>query len=1564
MKELFLLLSLTLAAPESAYSGSDYEKLWAAINEAIDADKPQEAVNLLGKLEQTVLAAGDTLELLEVRKVTLEQIGKYDWKEARKYQSSFYELDERVNAILDHYIEANPYHPRVGELVYRKIQKLKRQADSDTKRSEEQYRNIRKMCVLAAETYPQAADKFQSLIDAMDSESLTLSVGKTVLYPGQTAEFEVSSRNVSSAELSVFSLGERYLISDPSAAAGELEKTGTSRKVDGNTISGFAARYNISEKLSFSHLFEEPGIYLVMLRSKEQVCSQTIYVSSVAMAVRELGSKRQVYVADAQSGLPASEATIYAFNYKEENVSGQEDVLSEPLYVSDKKYAIKGFTTLTQSLFGAKSQNVGIFAEVGPDRYCAPLSLSKNSWRRHSAEKSYTRHYIFTDRKLYRPGDTIHFKLIALSTNGESGNVLSGKKVSLSLFAPGEEKAAVVVELTTNSMGSAAGSFLVPEGNRNGRYRIVSDEGSTSVRVEEYKDPGFRIELPAIETELVFGSRVVQGGVAKGYAGNPVGGARVEYEVEKRTYWYGGSDDNDRVVAEGVVFTDAGGNFEVPFVPEAPSDKRIENVHYTISVKVTDLSGETFSQSRTVTVARKPVVFEADFENSRAGGKTLLVNKDKAKTFTINVKNTDDVLLPVKGSFRLMYDGVVKEYGEFASGQAVELNFRRLRSGTYTLEYSAVCGDAGEMSGQTNVAFFSPNDKKSPVADNLFFYPVVEKDAIDFMVGSSGELHLLVELIDGSKVVYSRQLSLNNSAERITLPYKKEYEDQVMVSLFAIKDMEEVSDCQPFSRSVPSANFEVQLNSFRDHTTPNTEETFTIKAPASEALISIYDVTTDRYGANSFHFDPIYEYEAEYPYFRTNLHGADHFYGFSKMDDFAETTGVMYMRANAAMPAMAEEEADSTGSLSKLFTEDDEEDLQVRHDFAQTLAFIPQLAVKGGAPAKVSFTTRDGLSTFRVLVLAHAKNLRSGSVAREFTVSKAVMVQPNIPLAAVEGDKIVLKVPIANMTSETVAGTASISFADEASGREYTLGCEDVKLTIPAESQETASWSIEVPDGIESLGVTVTFKSKYGSDAEKHIMSVFPDSRYVTEAESFILGKGVSKESVIRAMKKKYGCNDSHLRYEEYSTLGALKDVLTKPETPTGNNMIEWLDCLYVNQMRGCVEGVSSIDVELSQKAARRLEQLQRSDGGWGWFPCCNSSDELTMLFLDRMSYLRELGKIPRNTSINKQIEKALGYIDKRIFEITAQKNYDWRSLIYFYAARMEHPNFAMSKEVQDILLDFIKKSKQQGWKDLSIMEKAKLCTIYWATGEAATQLRLMASLRDYAVKNKTVGCYFPNAVMPFRGLLHTEIYAHSVLAQMFAEMEQKDIAQGLFQWLLLQKHNQEWKSNMASADAIYVLLKYKATDLKFGAVYYTHYSPLLEIKPSANEISVKRSWYRDGKLLNEGDKLYVGDRIKVCYDIDNTENRSFVEMKASRPACFYPVDERSYGFWNLYCSKGAGCSTYYFQVLQEEDSRWSEEFFVTQEGTFNTGIVEICSKYAPEYRGHTDAFEVHSEVK
>ena len=1555
MKELFLLLALTFSPNAQMWPQEEYKTLWAKAEAAIAEGKPQTAAGYLTELEKIAEKNGDILEQYRIMRTKYECLSKYNWKEANKYYPAYSALQRKLFDNLDRYIEEYVNHPAVDALIYEKTSRMKSEADNVRNRSGQRYREVRKACLKAAEVFPKSEYRKQwlAMVEGMDSKSIGISSKKSFIYPGETLEFELSARNIKESEFAVYRLNDRYQIT-----GGELLKQLPShgRLVSRQRITDYKGDYNIHETITTRYGFAVGGIYVVVNSAGDKSEYELIYVSRVALATRQVDGSNEVYVADAKTGKPYGNATIYAWSDLYEDDKAVEEGFVTPGYISQKAYQLSGFTPLSQNIFSKKRYSAQIAAEAGGDKWSPAVNISRPESNQLRSRSNETVHYIYTDRTLYRAGDTVHFKLIALTTDYEKGKVLADKKITVSLYAPSSDRATSVLTLTTNPMGSVAGSFVIPASGKNGVWHLDSERGGASFNVEAYKDPKYKIELEKVSEIYKCGDAVVQAGRVTGYTSEGVADARVEYTVEVMAYYW---SSKNRIIAQGETVTDASGRFEVPFTTEMPSAPEAKVALHRITVKSVAPGGETCESSKVLSAAREALSFNPVFDNEYRMDTLLLVNKAKVRTLTIGAVNGDGVDQPVEGWYKLVLKGRVRSEGKFRFGETIQTAFASLPSGEYSLEYGAETS-AGGQGGKSSVVLLSADDSACPVDREMFFYPVEEKDAIDFMVGTSADdLFLELEVFDGGKVVYRKPLRLRNGAQHIKLDYKAAWKDQVTVSLYGIKDMKVIQNRHNFGREVPSNNFEIKVGCLRDRTTPNTTETFTVEAPQSEMLISIYDVTCDRYRKNNFYFSPVYQYHSSAPEIWGNVGGWGPVYrtrGLMMYKSAARADG-MVAAAPMAMNDMAvEEESAMDFGAAKA----DEEavpgpgEIDVRDDFSQTLAFIPQLEIPAGGKSTVTFTTREGLSAFRIAMLAHTKDLRSGTAERQIVVNKAVKIESFVPLFAIEGDRLVIKANVANTGVEKVGGRAALRLTAE-DDKPLDIVAKEIDMTLEPGTSRTAAWEIRIPEGVKEIGVTTVFTSPKASDAEKRLIEVKPAARHITEAESFVVGSGRDKESCISELKARFNYPDAEIRYEEYSTRDALKEVLTKPETPRGDNMIMWLDALYVNQMRGVLLGADSVDVNLTRKAAARLGSLQKGDGGFSWFPCCSSSDLLTLMFLDKTYYMREVDALPRGTTVNRQIEKALGYVDKRILDISGAKKWNWRDLTYLFAARMEHPEYAMGKEIQGVLQEYLKRCRSE-WQDIPIVEKAKLCVVLRGAGEDRQLTVVMNSLRDYAVRNDNVGCYFPNAVMPFRGMLHTEIYAHSILATVFAETAQMDMAKDIMKWLLLQKHNQEWKSNMASADAIFVLLKYRAPDVRFGAVYYTYLAPMLDVRESSNQLGVKRTYWRDGKQLQDGQALRVGDKVEVRYDIDNTENRSFVVMEASRPACFYPKDERSWGTGWFYCERREDRTVYYFQTLAEEDTSLSETFYVTQEGTFNSALVTIESLYAPEYRGHTGA--------
>ena len=244
----------------------------------------------------------------------------------------------------------------------------------------------------------------------------------------------------------------------------------------------------------------------------------------------------------------------------------------------------------------------------------------------------------------------------------------------------------------------------------------------------------------------------------------------------------------------------------------------------------------------------------------------------------------------------------------------------------------------------------------------------------------------------------------------------------------------------------------------------------------------------------------------------------------------------------------------------------------------------------------------------------------------------------------------------------------------------------------------------------------------------------------------------------------------------------------------------------------------------------------------------------------------------------------------------------------------------------------------------------------------------------------------YPNAVMPWRGLLENEAYAHSLLADLFSDASKDDgvvkgaiskdesarLADGLRIWLMLQKETQKWDEDPAFVNAISTVLDGSEEVLQtkvliFKADVTARFS---DIKAAGNGFTISRTFFSEltGEEIKEGDKVKTGDRIIIRYNIWNGENRSFIRILAPREAALRPVDQLSgrYGWrfrpltagWYTFSPQGyrnvkTERTEYYFDTFPEEKTTIEETFFVTQSGTFTAPVVTIESLYADHYRAN-----------
>ncbi|RYF72706.1 MAG: alpha-2-macroglobulin, partial [Cytophagaceae bacterium] len=219
---------------------------------------------------------------------------------------------------------------------------------------------------------------------------------------------------------------------------------------------------------------------------------------------------------------------------------------------------------------------------------------------------------IFTDRAIYRPGQTVYWKVLVYNGKDNQFAVVPNKSIAVRLTdVNGEEVAKTSVK--TNEFGSASGTFTAPVGRLTGTMVLVTDNGQAPIQVEEYKRPTFTVVADTLKQAVVLGQTIPVKATAKTLAGAVVDGAKVSYRVTRTYYqpywgwnwWRIPRPSNEQEIANGTTTTNADGIIDFAFLAQpdlsiAASEK--PQFTFTVTIDVTDQSGETRSTTQTLRI--------------------------------------------------------------------------------------------------------------------------------------------------------------------------------------------------------------------------------------------------------------------------------------------------------------------------------------------------------------------------------------------------------------------------------------------------------------------------------------------------------------------------------------------------------------------------------------------------------------------------------------------------------------------------------------------------------------------------------------------------------------------------------------------------------------------------------------------------------------------------------------------------------------------------------------------------------------------------------------------------
>ena len=566
----------------------------------------------------------------------------------------------------------------------------------------------------------------------------------------------------------------------------------------------------------------------------------------------------ELVVVDAVSGQPVSEAEVTIYTEKGGGYSPQQT------YQADKQGTLK--------LDFLNSNKYWYNAHTATDNAMPILNLWKNDYYYKESKRKEVLQ-LFTDRSIYRPGQTVYVSGLAYEMEKDSTRVLADKKYTVSLYDANNNETGKV-EVWTNGFGSFSGQFVLPSPCLTGYFSLRAADTSVSFKVEEYKRPTFDVTFEPVKVEYQVGDSIEVVGMAKTFAGAPVQNARVHYNISRSYAWFWRFMGRGSARWEGEAMTDADGKFTVPVHFEIDSDRRESPLWYytyNIQADVTDGAGETQQANLSLPLGSTSMVLNMDnLPDNLVKEKKLEI---KLTAMNLSGEPVDTLVTYQVVEMEKQKDGQEKEGRKVLTG-TVEANksfipeaIYALPSGNYRLKLSAKDTQGRECTASKNFLLFSLNDKRPPfVITDWFYQDGLEFDAASpatIYIGSSEKnVYLLYDVFAGNKRLESKRIQLSDSVISFRFPYKKEYGDGILVSMAFVKDGRLYSHNARIMKPAPEKKLQLKWTTFRDKLRPGQQEEWKLTVlypdgrPAeAEMLATMYDASLDKiYSAHKLDF--------------------------------------------------------------------------------------------------------------------------------------------------------------------------------------------------------------------------------------------------------------------------------------------------------------------------------------------------------------------------------------------------------------------------------------------------------------------------------------------------------------------------------------------------------------------------------------------------------------------------------------------------------------------------------------------------------------------------------------
>ncbi len=692
-----------------------------------------------------------------------------------------------------------------------------------------------------------------------------------VLRPGEKAWVHLNVRNLQNLKISISRLNitadNEYNAQDEATYKMLLKKTTKLHQKDFSR--NYYGRPDYEEvKDSFEIGGNLPlGAYLMEVTSDNTGIApqrELFYVSNLAVMIQQLPDDRHRYVVvNATDGQPIAGAKIMLYDKDYDVKTGKWKRLVHARLTTDEN---------GEAYF--KNVDGNVLISTSNDKFAPAKDIYLSRARYYEKKDDEMKYQLFTDRAIYRPGQKVHATAVSYIVKKGLDASVPGKSMELKfILRDANWKQVAEQKATTDEYGTASVDFELPKEGQTGQYSIsVNGTATEYVRVEEYKRPTFEITFPKVNEKYTWGDTVVVKASAKTYAGVPVQGAKVEYQVTRRNQlWWWGAGSAGQLVKTDSCVTREDGTFDVEIPLEASLSGKDEAdmsdfmriarfFNFEVSAIVTDISGESHEGVMSLPLGTKSTILTVNLPKR--------IEADSLKTLTFAYRNASG--MPIASNLKYRIDGgewkvaeanapvSIKEYA--ASSTPSASSAQVWKSGVHQLE--AICG---QDTLQQKFPLFSMKDTHPVEPTTEWYYQTAKTfprdgKSVYVQVGSSENgAHFVYSIIAGNKLLEKGAWELGDSIVTLPFSYREEYASGVVINYSFVKNGECYTRKISIARPLPEKKLNITWKTFRDRLTPGQKEKWTLRIttpdgkPAKAQLMSVlYDKSLDQLAGHTW----------------------------------------------------------------------------------------------------------------------------------------------------------------------------------------------------------------------------------------------------------------------------------------------------------------------------------------------------------------------------------------------------------------------------------------------------------------------------------------------------------------------------------------------------------------------------------------------------------------------------------------------------------------------------------------------------------------------------------------